>query len=601
MKIQFFITKILSFLFLTGSLICLSQNIEKADSLSELLSGGHLSKAEQSTALKLIAYYHPEPRTRRMSAKRALESALEVQDIILQAEALEELSHIERKLGNNERSFDASLRALQIYEDKGLVSRLGASYNQLALNYLVDEDYASAIRYLKQAASQYIDTDQKIDYASTLINLGEAYRLVGRLDTSAICFEQALSLNESLKINLIEGYCLGNLGMIYSSQKKLGIAKETLNDAIGILNRLNDPYSTSVYLAELGEVYQKEGDLITTEKKYKEALDLAKNAELKEQIRDFSQKLADFYERKQHYQDALLYQKIYQTYQDSLVNKENVQTIERLKAGYEFEKKDKEIAYQQIEIRKGIYERNITLVVVLLLIVILVISIVAYRRKQKDNRKLAGQKNEISRREEQKNWLLGELQHRTKNNLQMISSLLNMQSRKLVGHPSYDAIKDGKFRVDALAIIHQRLYQEEGQLKINLHDYLNELVSNLVFSFNKKVSFTCEIDSFDVDVDKAVPLALIINELVTNALKHAYEFTDKPELSVKFAKHSDTGVGLEIADNGKGLKAVEFDEENSFGFRLVKSFVAQLRGTIQQKNIGMGCKWNIKFNLHAVS
>ena len=131
--------------------ISFSQNQKIADSLSMVLKTKDLTKEEKAKHLSLLAYHHPNIDTALFLAKQSLQLAQEIKAPVLQAEALEEISHKERKLGNNSKSLQASLKALQIYESLGLRERQAASYNQLAGNYISDENYDQGIVYLKKA------------------------------------------------------------------------------------------------------------------------------------------------------------------------------------------------------------------------------------------------------------------------------------------------------------------------------------------------------------------------------------------------------------------------------------------------------------------
>ena len=123
----------------------------------------------------------------------------------------------------------------------------------------------------------------------------------------------------------------------------------------------------------------------------------------------------------------------------------------------------------------------------------------------------------LTQREKEKALLLNELNHRTKNNLNMISSLLNLQSADLGDHVAAEALLHGRYRVDSLALIHQKLYKEDYS-HIDMRPYLTELFEHLVESFDPDVQLKSDILPIKMNVEQAIPLALIINELLTNSL-----------------------------------------------------------------------------------
>ena len=192
--------------------------------------------------------------------------------------------------------------------------------------------------------------------------------------------------------------------------------------------------------------------------------------------------------------------------------------------------------------------------------------------------------------------LLREIHHRVKNNLQITSSLMNMQKRKLISQEAITALEDSQARISAIALTHQKIYQEKDSKAVNLCEYLTDLME-----YQKKISasFTYKIDCPDlsIDLDIAVPLALIISELVTNAVKHAYPDTTKyNELVVNVERLNVDKVSLTILDNGKGLPE-NFDIENAegIGFEIIKALCRQISAKFTYVSNGDGTEFTLVF------
>lgn len=550
-----------------------SQDAKLIDPLLHRLNDPNISKTERARVLSKIAYNHPSPLESLNYAKESLKIATQIDDVILQAEAWEEISHVERRLGNNTASFDASLQALSIYEKEEELERQAASYVQIASNYITDEDYPTAISYLKKATTIYSQNSKDLNLALTMINLGEAYRLSNQLDSSSVYLKKAIELNGIQNNQIVFGYASGNLGMVQGAQNNTIEAKENLQRAIDILSKEGDPYSTSVYIAELGTIHQKELNFTGAASKFHEALSIAEKSNLKEQIRDVSALLSSLYEDQKNFDKALTYQKKFQVYQDSLINKKNIQQLEQLKAGYEIGQRESEILRLN---EVGANRKRITIGLIIGICVLGLFMYLIYRA----NKRLSRQKEVIEAREKEKALLLRELNHRVKNNLQMISSLLNLQSNELSGHPAEEALITGQYRVEALSLVHRKLYQEGVESKVELKEYVEELVLGLFHSYH--INFAPEIDIADltVGIDTAVPLALIINELITNAIKYAFNTNETPSLKVTISKIKDQ-IELEIVDNGPGFTEKERSKSNSLGLKLVTSLATQLGGDLQ--------------------
>lgn len=206
---------------------------------------------------------------------------------------------------------------------------------------------------------------------------------------------------------------------------------------------------------------------------------------------------------------------------------------------------------------------------------------------------------------QEKNVLLKEVHHRVKNNLQIISSLLRMQSR-LVEEPVIELFQEAQNRIHAIAVIHDHLYQSIDLSKINFEDYVKLLVSNLLRSYgvsSQSVQLHLEIQPLDLSLNAAIPCGLIINELISNALKYAFPISQQGEIKISLAsvpaplESSQNQVMLMIQDNGVGLPPdVDWQTSRTLGLRIVRMLVEQLGGTLALDR-DCGTRFQITFPL----
>ncbi|MEL7002784.1 MAG: histidine kinase dimerization/phosphoacceptor domain -containing protein [Bacteroidota bacterium] len=577
--------------FISTKALVFGQNQSKADSLIEVFDQRKIDDSVGAVLSKMIAIRHGKPIEALYYAQEFLRISKQINNKLMQAEAYEEISLKHRILGDNVRAFEAVFQALSIYEELDLKYGQVACFIQIGSNYIVDKEYNEAVKYLTKALRINYENNDSFNIALNHINLGEAYRLMPLPDSAIYNFDRAISLNKKMNDEIIEGYALGNLGMVHAEygQEELGISE--MERATGVLLQLGDTYSVAVYKSEIGKAQIKLGQTYIGEENILEGLALAKRENLKEQIRDISSYLSSYYEKLSRYDESLSYQREFQTYQDSLVNKENIQKIEQLKAQYELDKKESEIdLLNQVNANQR-YINYLLIAGILLFLALIVLLFKNNLHRRKANKKLFNQKEIIERREEEKALLLKELNHRVKNNLQMISSLLNLQSQQLNDHPAIEAIKAGRYRVEAMSLIHQKLYQEDHHTQIEMKDYIEELVRNLIYSYNREIELGLQVEGLSIDIDYAIPIALIINELVTNALKYAYENIESPKLEVRLYEEHDQ-LHLKVKDNGIGIQYVEQQKPDSFGLKLVKSLVNQLDGKIDISN-GNGTCWHM--------
>lgn len=176
--------------------------------------------------------------------------------------------------------------------------------------------------------------------------------------------------------------------------------------------------------------------------------------------------------------------------------------------------------------------------------------------------------------------LLHEVDHRVKNNLQMISSLIVMQSRTIPDESIRASLRSMLERVEALSTVHRRLYQSDDVTRFDLGDFARDLVSDLVAASGRPIEVDFDLNQVDLPAERAAPVALIVNELVTNAIKHAFPNRDGGKLHISVTQDGDACL-IEVSDDGRGLDgAGSPGDGSSFGMKLVRSLGRQLGAEI---------------------
>lgn len=229
---------------------------------------------------------------------------------------------------------------------------------------------------------------------------------------------------------------------------------------------------------------------------------------------------------------------------------------------------------QQTEIAQAEAKRKITVLVITLLAVIIALLVWLFWSKLRSNRIITHKNGLLQQLVTDKSWLVKEMHHRVKNNLHTVMSLLESQSSYLQDD-ALEAVKNSQCRIFSMSLIHQKLYQDDIVKTIDMECYIPELISYLRECFNLPGSFRIhmDIDPAEFDVSEAVPLGLIVNEVVTNSLKYAHG--EEIRISLKV-----TGINeyeLTLADNGIGLReGFDIDNATSLGFKLIKGLSDQL-------------------------
>jgi two-component sensor histidine kinase len=270
----------------------------------------------------------------------------------------------------------------------------------------------------------------------------------------------------------------------------------------------------------------------------------------------------------------------------------------------ELEKANFERNIQQDELQRVNTQRNITFGGIAALLVISGLAYNGYRNKMRSNRKLEIKQIEINDQNAslqnlvtEKEWLLKEVHHRVKNNLQIVMSLLSSQSAYLENTAAIEAIKESQNRVQAIALIHQKLYKSNNVASINMPAYIADLLEYLADSFDTRkrhIVFEQLIEPISLDLAQTVPLGLILNEAVTNAIKYAFnDHGGQIIVALQLINHET--LLLTIADNGRGFPANKsLTDTNSLGMEMMKALSKQLGGEFIIENKG-GIRISIEF------
>jgi PAS domain S-box-containing protein len=270
-----------------------------------------------------------------------------------------------------------------------------------------------------------------------------------------------------------------------------------------------------------------------------------------------------------------------------LLNFHYEKSFKGLATSFEIETQDKDLKNVYLEVfLNPIYENE----------KVVEVSGIAHNITEK---KHVQQRMEISLKE--KEVLLREVHHRVKNNMQVISSILNLQSSYVSDEYALALLKESQNRIKTMAYIHESLYQNKSFTSINFSDYVHTLVNNIVQSYSassEKIELELKIEKISLSLDSSIPTGLIINELITNSIKHA--FPGEKQGKITFTLRCENNfVFLELKDNGVGFASgVDFENSHSLGLQLVNTLIEQIGGKLKFKSLkGIGTEVLITFRM----
>jgi two-component system, sensor histidine kinase PdtaS len=479
------------------------------------------------------------------------------------------------------------LTALALRHKAGSLKHTAQSYNNLGLLYRAKKDYNSAIEMYNKSLTIKQQQKDSAGQLNTLINIGACYSSWGKFDSSLAYATRSEQL--ARKLNKVEDV-IGSKTNKASALINLGRLQEGIKMAKEVLSF--QPTDTKTLLT----LYETLSDACLQAKDYQQALQYTKlgvaEAEKTNRIEQravFYQNFSVLYEALNNSPKALYYLKRHQQITDSLYKQENSRQINEMAAVYESGQKEamigrlnETLTVKEISVENRKKERNIFIVASVIFLLLSLLLFNAYKQIIKNKNELA-QKNEVIESSlKEKETLMKEIHHRVKNNLQLISSLLNMQTDFVGDEKALDAITESKNRVMSMSLIHQNLYQQNDITSVNLKTYAEQLCSNILTSYQtsiKPVQLKTDAPNVEVDVDKLVPVGLIINELITNAVKYAFIANNNPVLSVQLQKMQQQLI-MVVEDNGPGFDIEQIKQRNSFGYKIINAFLKKLKGQI---------------------
>lgn len=570
-----------------------------------------------------------------------------------QADVTKEIGELYLMNDNPEKGLTILKESLVLYKSIKFPHLQGV-YNLFSDGYTHTGNFADALKYALLAEKTALKlSDSSLQLSAIYNHVGMAYLNLQKKNNAAEYFYKGLEIAKKHKSTDYVRVIGDNLCSVFILQKKGNDALKILKEMqvnypsydeerqikenylfLGIYRVLNNNEKATVYYNKLVAYYGK-----NAEKKAENRLPILRSfVRYHYQLKNYNElypllhrldslattakntiMLSDNYliwfkadSSRGKYLDAIKHYQLHKNILDSIYKGETNRQINSLQVQYESNKKDKNIELlkqqakvQQIQIQKDNVVKYVFIGSVLVLILILGLLYNSFRLKKKKNEALEIQRQQINEQNElnkkmliEKEWLLKEIHHRVKNNLQIVISLLNTQSAYLDNEDALMAIQNSQHRMHAMSLIHQKLYQSDNLSNIDMSWYIYELINYMkeCYDTDGKINFVLEIENTCLDVAQAVPLGLIINEAISNAIKYAFPLDRKGEIFISFKNSERDNYQLIISDNGVGLpENFNHAERDSLGMNLMTGLSAQIDGTFEMKNDN-GLKIKITFN-----
>ncbi len=511
--------------------------------------------------------------------------------------ALQNIGRAMYDIGNNNQAIEYYLKALAINREQELWEKAALNLSNIALVHINQSEEHLALPYLKEIQTlPNISIKAKGGLYNDLALVAKKekdYNLALDYFNTSISYFDSLGASTAIVRH--------NLADTYLDQQEYKKALAMATEALDAKRKSGNTSSVIYTLNLLSEIYLKTNQNEKARMMAEEALTLSKSIGSDDRRRQSLKYLSEAVSALGDYKQAWQIRLHYEQLKDSLFNQQKVQQQAAMLAIYETEKQQKTIALQKanLEVQEASLAlsnaRNNTLTLIIVAAGVLTLLLTyGFYNKYKSNQLLALQRNQLEASDQEKALLLKEIHHRVKNNLQIISSILSIQSRKLEDGNAKNAVEEGRSRIKSMSLIHEKLYNNNQLSIIKMQDYMEELSDFLFKTYKPAGEVEKHIESGDItlDIDTAIPVGLILNELISNSLKYAFKENGHGKLNISLSK-DDQYYWLKVADTGFGFPD-NFEELKSMGMRLVRSLTEQIGGILEVTNQN-GTSFTIKF------
>jgi two-component sensor histidine kinase len=520
--------------------------------------------------------------------------------------------------GDYKLALNYELKGLQIAErNKDTTSLLCGILNNLGFIYYKLNDGENALQYFKRSLEiAKSEKDNRTIYMVSS-NVAETYLKLKRPMEAKIFLEDINSKYPKPGSKIFEAGDYANNKVylrIYMALKEFNKAKFYCDQ---LIEETRNPHINlsilSAYYVEIIQYY------IATSQYSNSLTYLKKNKAQLDTIRDFVGMARNYNfwfmldTSQGNYKSAVFHLLQANRINDSIFNEMKARQFQQLEVEYETVKKEDSLKQQaqhisllsqrnnlqQTNLKQANLIKNITISGTVFILIALILLYYQFRKNQRNNKIILQKNQELKDMLAEKEWWLKEVHHRVKNNLHTIICLLESQAMYLE-KDALQAIEKSQHRIYAMSLIHQKLYQNEELQVIDMSVYLEEFIGYLKDSFDaQKIDFIIQVDPVYLNLQQAIPVALIINEGVTNSIKYAFENENEPKICITMTE-ADMRVKLTIMDNGQGFEMKAEDEGKSLGMQLIKGLSKELKGTVRIDTKG-GTELYVEFKKGALN
>lgn len=583
------------------NLSALGLSAQDVDELKSQLSTTQDKWAKASLYLDISwEYLYDDPEQTKFYAQKLIRFAKKHNLIRPQASGYGLMGLYYEVTGQYQDALETYYKAIELLESHDSLRQFtGLYYGNMAIVHSQIGNYPKAIEFQKKQLKKAEKYNMWREVITSYICLGNHYLNFGKPDTAKKYYYQALRLNKGQDKGA-DALIYSNLGDVYLQLGDLDSALYGYQYNYRYTNESGDTDLSSKMDAnfDLAEYYIHTGRYKSARPHLDSALKIARQIKSLDFEESSLELLSQYYEQTGQPAKALEYYKKARVLADSIRGTKVKTKIAELETRFETQKKEAQIERLQSDAslkdltiaNQKSQKLNLTLLVVATSLLLLVIIIFLVRLRKK-SAMLKAQHDVIRLKHQKLEDLMRESHHRIKNNLQVVSSLLKLQSKSIKSEVARTSLLEAYNRIKTIAIMHQNLEGSDGLEKINIKDFINQIVGNLKKSLVEKdseIRISTELERLEMSTDKSIAIGLILNELITNSLKYAF-VANRGDIEIRMLKTTDQVVFI-VADNGQGFRP-GYDplKGTSLGYTIIQKLIEKLKGYVTVENNGGAC------------
>lgn len=518
---------------------------------------------------------------------KALKISMEIRDDYGMSQVFGGLGNAYHHLGNLSKASENYFKALKIHEKRANKAGVAVQLSNLGNIFASQGSRQKAIEYYFKSLAIAEELHDSARVSIQLGNIGTIYYELGNFPQAMEYFFKALKITEIIGNKKGIAMNLNNIASVYQDKKEYLKALDYFTRALNLSKEYGNQEHTASFIGNIGILYYLMKDFQKSEAYLSKAIAISREVEATETVQEFEGALSELYSAWGKHQLALEHFKKHISARDSIINVANTEKSVRLEMNYEFEKKqavDKALHQKQLLLleaeNKTQRQFRLFLFVILGLAILLLLVL---RRAYENKKRIAKFLTEEGQRKET---LLQEVHHRINNNLQIISSLLTLQANNVADEKLFEYLKQSQSRIQSLSVLHDLLYRHDSSLDIDMKEYLNEVLNfhrDILSTKLHHVNLQLNVSPVSFPTKIAVPIALIVNELVTNSIKYAFQEADKGKIDVSLFARDKTWV-LRVSDTGKGMLSDVSTSRESLGLRLVNLMAKQIGASVERSD-----------------